>query len=242
MSSSASSRVIYPVHQLHPDPALRILDHPHDLTIIFFHGFSNGTDAWEKTWIQRGDPRVCWPRNWLHKEEEGLGDNILVLSISFDGNPVGAHDSVEDIGKNLLQSLVNSSKWNFHQDSQQIVLVGHSFGGLVIKSLMVEVHKAINERARSAIERNKKARCKAFQVNVKGIMFYAVPHIGANKNFKTYLTDCNNISFLRNSKRLTGLMKSVDAFNRQMVELSTDFEYSVPQDINLYAIVEGQQV
>jgi mannosyltransferase OCH1-like enzyme len=26
------------------------------------------------------------------------------------------------------------------------------------------------------------------------------------------------------------------------VELSTDFEYSVPADINLYAIVEGQQV
>ncbi|KAH9549184.1 hypothetical protein CY35_10G006400 [Sphagnum magellanicum] len=244
MSSSASSRVIYPVHQLYPDPALPNLDHRHDLTIIFFHGFSNGTDAWEKTWIQRGDSHVCWPQNWLYKdeEEEGLGDNILVLSISFDGNPGGAHQSVEEIGKNLLQSLVNSSKWNFHKDSQQIVLVGHSFGGLVIKSLMVEVDKAIKERTRSAIEKNKQARCKAFQVNVKGIMFYAVPHIGADKNFKTYLTDCNNISFSRKSERLTGLMKSVDAFNRQMVELSTDFEYSVPTDINLYAIVEGQQV
>jgi hypothetical protein len=79
-------------------------------------------------------------------------------------------------------------------------------------------------------------------VNVKGIMFYAVPHIGANKNFKTYLTDCNNIAFLQNSKRLTGLMRSVDTFNRQMVELSTDFEYSVPQDMNLFAIVEGREV
>jgi triacylglycerol esterase/lipase EstA (alpha/beta hydrolase family) len=135
-----------------------------------------------------------------------------------------------------------SPKWNFHQDSQKIVLVGHSFGGLVIKSLMVEVHKAVNERARNAIEKEKHARCKAFQVNVKGIMFYAVPHTGANKNFKTYLTDCNNIAFLQNSKRLTGLMRTVDTFNRQMVELSTDFEYSVPQDINLFAIVEGIQV
>jgi predicted alpha/beta hydrolase family esterase len=135
-----------------------------------------------------------------------------------------------------------SSKWNFNQNSQKIVLVGHSFGGLVIKSLMVEVDKAVKERAISAIERNKQARCKAFQVNVKGIMFYAVPHIGAKKNFKTYLTDCNNIPFLQNSQRLTGLMRTVDTFNRQMVELSTDFEYSVPTDINLYAIVEGQQV
>jgi len=38
------------------------------------------------------------------------------------------------------------------------------------------------------------------------------------------------------------LMRTVDIFNRQMVELSTDFEYSVPNDINLFAIVEGQQV
>ncbi len=77
---------------------------------------------------------------------------------------------------------------------------------------------------------------------MKAIMFYAVPHTGANKNFKTYLTDCNNTAFLQNSKRLTGLTRSVDTFNRQMVELSTDFEYSVPEDINLFAIVEGIQV
>jgi hypothetical protein len=225
---------IYPVHQLHPDPELWNRYHRHDLTLIFFHSFSYGTDAWEKTWIQRGDPDVCWPRNWLHKDEEqeGLGDNILVLSISLDGNPGGAHESMEDIGKNLLQSLVNNAKWNFHQDSQQIVLVGHSFGGLVIKSLMVEVDKAVKERPRSAIERSKQARCKAFQANVKGIMFYGVPHTGANKNFKTYLTDCNNIAFLQ--KRLTGLMRSVDTFNREMVEQSID--------IKLFAIVEGKQV
>jgi len=37
-------------------------------------------------------------------------------------------------------------------------------------------------------------------------------------------------------------MRSVDAFNRPMAELSTDFECSVPKDINLYAIVEGRQV
>lgn len=37
-------------------------------------------------------------RYWLPKEEEeeGLGDNILVLSMSFDANPRGAH---QEIGK-----------------------------------------------------------------------------------------------------------------------------------------------
>jgi triacylglycerol esterase/lipase EstA (alpha/beta hydrolase family) len=136
----------------------------------------------------------------------------------------------------------NSSKWQFHQGLQQIVLVGHSFGGLVIKSLMVEVHQAVKGKTRNTIEEKKQARCKAFQVNVKAILFYAVPHTGADKNFKTYLTDCNNIPFLRNSKRLTGLMRTVDAFNLQMARLSNDFEYAVPKDINLYAIVEGREV
>jgi hypothetical protein len=136
----------------------------------------------------------------------------------------------------------NSSELQFDQGSEQIVLVGHSFGGLVIKSLMYEVHKAVTERARSTTEKTKQARCKGFQEKVKGIMFYAVPHIGTDKDLKTYLTACNNVSCSQNSKRLTGLMKSVDAFNRLMAELSTDFEYSVPNDINLYAIVEGPEV
>jgi hypothetical protein len=37
-------------------------------------------------------------KNWLPKEEEeeGLGDNILVVSMSFDANPGGAH---QEIGK-----------------------------------------------------------------------------------------------------------------------------------------------
>ncbi|KAH8948989.1 hypothetical protein BDL97_10G006600 [Sphagnum fallax] len=240
MSSSSSAGVIYPVHQLHPDPHYRNPDHRHDLTLIFFHCFSNGTDAWQTTWIQRGHPHVCWPRNWLYKdEEEGLGDNILVLSICFDGDPDYAHESVEEIGENLLRSLVNNSKWQLHQGSQKIVLVGHSFGGLVIKSLMVQVHKVVKE---GSLEKEKRAQCKAFQKNVKGIMFYAVPHIGTDKDFKTYLTGCNNIPDLQNSERLRGLMRSVDAFNRPMAELSTDFECSVPKDINLYAIVEGREM
>ncbi len=54
---------IYPVHQLHQDPSLRNdANHHHDLILIFFHGFSNDTDAWVKAWIQRDDHHVCcWP-------------------------------------------------------------------------------------------------------------------------------------------------------------------------------------
>jgi hypothetical protein len=64
--------------QLHPDPDLGPLKHDHKLTLIFF---SVREGDLLNPWIKRGDPTVIWPRDWLPKEEEGLGDNILVLSV-----------------------------------------------------------------------------------------------------------------------------------------------------------------
>jgi hypothetical protein len=67
--------------QLHPDPDLGPLKHDHKLTLIFF---SEGDS--QNPWIKRGDPTVIWPRDWLPKEE-GLGDNILVLSVECYVDP-----------------------------------------------------------------------------------------------------------------------------------------------------------
>jgi hypothetical protein len=88
--------------QLHPDPVLGPLKHDHKLTLIFFSLYE-GFFRMQNPWIKRGDPTVTWPRDWLPKEEEGLGDNILVLSVlcSLRGNQLWA-----DIGKTVLQELV----------------------------------------------------------------------------------------------------------------------------------------
>jgi hypothetical protein len=94
------------VHQLHPDRFHRLRNHrlskpDHKLTLIFFSSlFGVGLEG---PWIKRGDPTVIWPRDWLPKEEEGLGDNILVLSVLC--NLRGNQFSV-DIGKTVLQELV----------------------------------------------------------------------------------------------------------------------------------------
>jgi hypothetical protein len=66
------------VRQLHPDPNLGPLKHDHKLTLIFFSLLGAGLEG---PWIKRGDPAVIWPRDWQPKEEEGLGENILVLSV-----------------------------------------------------------------------------------------------------------------------------------------------------------------
>jgi len=67
--------------QLHPDPYLGPLKHDHSLTLIFF---TEGD--LQNRWIKRGDPTVIWPRDWLPKEE-GLRDNILVLSVECHVEP-----------------------------------------------------------------------------------------------------------------------------------------------------------
>jgi len=66
------------VEQLHPDPNLGPLKHDHKLTLIFISMYQIYV---QNQWMKRGDPAVIWPRDWLPKEEEGLGDNILVLYV-----------------------------------------------------------------------------------------------------------------------------------------------------------------
>ncbi len=62
-----------------------------------------------------------------------------------------------------------STKWELNR-AQTIVLVGHGLGGLVIKSLIESFH--FHEPA----QKEQKARWEAFQQNIKGIVFYSVPH------------------------------------------------------------------
>jgi hypothetical protein len=87
--------------QLHPDPDLGPLKHDHKLTLIFFSLYEG---LFTNRWMKRGDPDVIWPRDWLPKEKEGLGDNILVLY--FQGFVSRGKESWVNMGNDLVQSLV----------------------------------------------------------------------------------------------------------------------------------------
>jgi len=55
--------------------------------------------------------------------------------------------------------------------------VGHKFGGILIKSLIIEVNKVAHRRiCQDVTEKEAKDSCEAFQHNLSGIMFYGVPH------------------------------------------------------------------
>jgi triacylglycerol esterase/lipase EstA (alpha/beta hydrolase family) len=76
-----------------------------------------------------------------------------------------------------------------------IILIGHSFGGLVLKSLVVKLNRAstiqnpINSWFKTMVE-----HAEVFMRNVRGVAFYAVPHAGSSNiaKYVSKLLRCNN--------------------------------------------------
>jgi hypothetical protein len=165
-------------------------------------------DAWKTTWTSRGT-NMCWPQAWL---PEDLGEEkVIVLSASYDfaashwGKKGQKMQEVQKFGSSLLEELIyKDSTWLY--DSDKVVLVGHSFGGLVIKSLFVEASKHNHDD------------CNEFLKRTKGTIFYSVPHSG--DLIAQYIINFNK-AFLQ---RLAGTLSNLSDFEAEMKKLSKDFE------------------
>jgi hypothetical protein len=117
------------------------------------------------------------------------------------------------------------------------VLIGHGFGGLVLKSLVVKLKRAsaIKNRTNSWSEPTVQ-HAEVFLRNVRGVAFYAVPDAGSTK-FAKYvkkLLRCNN-------RHHPGIMDNIPPSQRDMEQLSVDFDDIVNENkINIYAFCEGR--
>jgi hypothetical protein len=114
----------------------------------------------------------------------------------------------------------------------------------VVKSLIVEAEKRKNARIVNPRERQAQQSCTKFLNNLKGTIFYGVPHTGGGGDFKQYfvyqsqrLNDAKGEQFAK-----SGILKNVEGFNRQMAELSVDFDSAVDQTLIIYAFGEGRPV
>jgi hypothetical protein len=252
------------VHDLHPN----CTSSTPDLVVIFFHGITFGqNNEWKTTWTTRETDEtdaVCWPQQWLPQD---LGGNIRIFSVSYDASFHGVHDDVTEIGQNLIQSLVDS-KDQCELWGRPIILIGHSFGGLVIKSLVVEVGKRTSATTQNDFDKKTKMNCTRFLENLSGIVFYSVPHSGTTPKFRNYFMEqyrkiksntkdvaksgfwstlINSFwSTLINSKpkdvAKSGFWANVDTFNRQMTELAVAFEGYIKRDLIIYAFLETQPI
>jgi triacylglycerol esterase/lipase EstA (alpha/beta hydrolase family) len=124
-----------------------------------------------------------------------------------------------------------------------VALVAYSFGGLVLKSLVVEAHKHVYQRPINDLDDERQKCCKSFLNNVKGVVFYGVPHSGATKNLSKYFNwQCQQINTSNKYFAQHGFSRNLEPFNQQMESLSKEFKDAVHEDLNIYEFGEGLPV
>jgi len=116
-----------------------------------------------------------------------------------------------------------------------VAMVAYSFGGLVLKSLVVEMHKHVYQKQNNNLDIKAQICCKKFLKNLKGVVFYSVPHAGGTLS-KYFEWQCQQIP---KGTTKSGLLKNMKSFDRKMEQLSIDFRKSICKDINIYAFIEG---
>ncbi len=82
--------------------------------------------------------------------------------------------------------------------------------------------------------------CGTFLNNLKGVVFYSVPHAGGTQDLSKYFKwQCQQIT--KDTTEL-GLLENVKIFNPKMEQLSVDFSKIICKDLNIFAFFEGLDI
>ncbi len=133
---------------------------------------------------------------------------------------------------------IDSSRWKLGQ-RYGFVLVGHCFGGLIIKSLVEEANKRAYSRVKNPLDEQSKRHANKFLKNLKGIVFYAVPHAGSE--LESYFKKCSsNWSDKIFGVKLAKFMENLKPHQSRMENLSTTFDsIMIDLRVSVYAFMEG---
>ncbi|KAL2623684.1 hypothetical protein R1flu_003889 [Riccia fluitans] len=151
-----------------PDPA-----HAATLDIVFFHGLeceaSNHRDAYKSSWTSTGEQKEVWPQKWFPEDFP----QARIISVRYDCCTKQMHKEgrmdLHQIGENLMHEI----KWarKEHGFHRPVILVGHGFGGIVIKKLCTY---AQNKREKFVGGSD----MSIFLDSIRAFFFYATPHLG----------------------------------------------------------------
>lgn len=129
--------------------------------VIFIHGLDG---HYKNTWISANHNEDFWP-NWL---TQSLTD-LDVWSISYEANisrwSKGHAMHFTDQAKNILERIMLEPSLS----NGEIILVGHSLGGLVIKQMLRNAEQQLQDRE----------DLYSFSQRVSKIVFLATPHLGS---------------------------------------------------------------
>jgi len=120
-----------------------------------------------------------------------------------------------------------------------VAMVAYSFGGLVLKSLVVEMHKHEYQKQITKLDVKRQNCCKKFLKNLKGVVFYSVPHAGGTEDLSKYFKW--QYQQIAEDETQSGFLKNLKSFDREMEQLSIDFR-NICEDINIYAFAEGLSI
>jgi len=123
-------------------------------------------------------------------------------------------------------------EWELGQ-KHPFVLVGHSFGGIVIKSLVFEIHKKSQEQHYNNLDKSYVEKANVFLKNMLGMAFYAVPHIGSQQLFEYIRKQCE---MSLDSKQLAKVLENIDPSISKVANLSNDFIKTLPRCTNIYGV------
>jgi phosphoribosylformylglycinamidine (FGAM) synthase-like enzyme len=89
---------------------------------------------------------------------------------------------------------------------------------------VVEAHKLVHQRLRNDLDDEVHKCRKTFLNNVKGVIFYGVPHVGGTQSLSNYFTwQHQQINTLSKYATQFGFLQNLESFNPQMEHLSMDF-------------------
>ncbi|KAL3698341.1 hypothetical protein R1sor_012417 [Riccia sorocarpa] len=143
-----------------------------NLDIFFFHGLecegADVRDAHILTWRSTGQNEEIWPQKWLPEEFP----QARIISVTYDC----CTTQTETEGRMDLyligESLVQEIRWARECcPNRPVILVGHGFGGVVLKKLCVNAQE---KKGNSEFGKDMDMLLES----IRGFFFYSTPHSG----------------------------------------------------------------
>ncbi len=113
------------------------------------------------------------------------------------------------------------------------MLVGHSFGGIVIESLVMEIHERSQQQHFDNLRKTKVQMANVFLKNMAGVTFYAVPHFGSYRLIQ-YI--CKQCEINLDSKQMAKVLENIDSSRSKTLNLSNDFFNTLASCTNVYGV------
>ncbi|STQ77232.1 esterase/lipase family protein [Grimontia hollisae] len=128
--------------------------------VVFIHGLGGNAKT---TWQSNNSEKIFWPK-WLHEDIE----DVCIWSIGYEAPKLTVRKSgmgLLDRAQNVLETLLAEQQLS----KGELILIGHSLGGLIIKQLL-----------RLASDQNERKDAIELVNRVTGVAFLGSPHTGAD--------------------------------------------------------------